>query len=247
MLHRIPGPGVVVALLLLVVVDAAAEPMTPQQAWTLAATALLTERNDDRHDILAGRVLTPSSVEDARRLLRDWWGANDRDGLLDSLRWVAESGHRVGFATSGARLAAMSAGERVLLVVQRRQDFRLDQKMGVVETHYARLGAAGILGWDLVRFLSLCRWGYAAGYLTEQEAWDRMIPMARTLRHTFTSWRDLGENYMIGRQYWDPEEHIRSGYWYRKALDRLLSEPDSPWNRVPWSVDFGPPGDAPGR
>jgi hypothetical protein len=132
-------------------------------------------------------------------------------------------------------------GERGQLEMQRRQDFRLNQKIAVVELHYARLGATGILGWDLIRFIFLCRWGYAAGYLTQQEAWDTMIPAARALRHSFTSWRELGENYTIGRQFWDPDEHVTSGYFLRKAFDRLLSDPESPWNRVPWDVEFGPP------
>jgi hypothetical protein len=74
-----------------------------------------------------------------------------------------------------------------------------------------------------------------------------MIPAARTLRYTFTSWRDLAENYVIGRQFWDPEEHVLTGHSYRKAPDRLLLDLDSPWNRVPWNVDFGPPVAPPRR
>jgi Protein of unknown function (DUF1266) len=231
------------ALLSLIAVHLAraGEPTAQQRAWALAAAALLTEQNGDRHDILAGVELSPGHVERVKRILRDWWGVTDRGGLLASLRWLEESGHRAPFASLGARLAALNPAERRTLQVQRQQDFRLNQKVGVVEMHYERLGAKGLRGWDFARFLSLCRWGYAAGYLTEEEAWARMIPASRTLRHTFTSWRDLGENYLIGRQFWDPEEYVRSGHRYRKAFDRLLSDPDSPWNRVPWALDFGPP------
>ncbi len=68
-----------------------------------------------------------------------------------------------------------------------------------------------------------------------------MMPAARILRQTFTSWRDLGENYLIGRQFWDPEEQVQTGSRYRQAFDRLLADPASPWNRVPWAVDLGRP------
>jgi hypothetical protein len=237
---------IIVTVLLLSPVVAAAQPPA-QRAWALAATALLFERGGERHDLLAGVERTPGDVVALKRLLRDWWGVTDRATLLDSLRWVAESGHRTRFAATGARLAAMAPAERAKLEAQRRQDFRLNQVVGAVELHYSRLGATGILGWDLVRFLALCRWGFGAGYLTEQEAWDAMIPVAGILRHTFTSWRDLAENYMIGRQFWDPEEHVRTGQWFRNAMDRLLSDPDSPWNRVPWDLDFSAPGAPPVR
>ncbi len=224
-------------------VEATVEPTPQQRAWALAATALLTERNGDRHDVLAGVEMTPGTAEAAKRLLKEWWGVINRRTLEQSLKSLEDGGHRAQFALVGARLAALTPEQRRGLVAQRLQDFRLNQKIAVVELHYERLGPTGIVGWDLARFLSLCRWGYAAGYLTEGEAWDRMIPIARILRYTFASWRELAENFLIGRQFWDPDEHVLTGHSYRNALDRLLSEPDSPWKRVPWDVDFGgPPG-----
>jgi len=212
-----------------------------QRSWALAASALLTERNGERHDRLAGSDLTTGEAERVRRLLTDWWDVTDRRGLLDALKWIQNAGHRERFARMGEQLAILTAEQRHGLASQRQRDFRLNQMIGVVEMHYARLGAKSLLGWDFSRYISICRWGYAAGYLTEDEAWARIIPAARVLRHSFTSWRELGENYLIGRQFWSPDEHVRTGHLYRQAFDRLLADPASPWNRVPWQVDFGPP------
>jgi hypothetical protein len=223
---------------------AAAEPLTPPRAWALAASAMLAETNGDRHDHLSGVELTPRNVEARKRLLKDWWGVTDRATHLSALRSVAESGHRVRFAGTGAGLAVMAPEERAKLEARRRQDFRLNQVIGVVELHYDRLGATGILGWDLSRYIALCRWGYTAGYLAEPEAWDTMMPVARILRGAFASWRELKENYLIGRQFWDPEQHVLNGRSYRRTLDRLLSDPESPWVRIPWDLDLGPPGAA---
>src|SRR5262245_20458401 len=36
--------------------------------------------------------------------------------------------------------------------------------------------------WDLVRYINLCRWGYAVHFFTEDEAWDRIMPVARSLQ-----------------------------------------------------------------
>lgn len=52
---------------------------------------------------------------------------------------------------------------------------------------------------------------------------------------------------MIGRQYWSPEQHAENGHLYRQALEHLLANPASPWNRVAWDVDFGPPLEWPDR
>lgn len=220
--------------------EASAATLSRQQAWALAAAAVLAERNGALHDRLAGSNLTARDANEARRVLREWWGVTDRATLLESLEWLQKSGHRERFARTGQELAALTPAGRQALSGQRRWDLDLNQKLGVVEMHYEPLGKKSLIGWDLSRYIALCRWGYAAGYLTEADAWARIIPAARIIRHTFTSWRELGENYLIGRQFWSPAEHARTGHLYREALDRLLADLDSPWNRLPWQVDFGP-------
>jgi hypothetical protein len=220
--------------------DVRAEALSRQQAWALAAAAVLAERNGALHDRLAGSYLTARDADDARRVLREWWGVTDRASLLESLDGLQKRGHRERFARMGQEIAALTPAGRQALDGQRRWNLELNQKLGVVEMHYRRLGQKSLIGWDLSRSIALCRWGYAAGYLTEADAWARIIPAARIIRHTFTSWRELGENYLIGRQFWSPDEHARTGHLYREAFDRLLADASSPWNRLPWQVDFGP-------
>lgn len=223
------------------------EALSPQRSWALAASAVLTERNGQLHDRLAGAHLTAREAEKARRTLGEWWGVTDRASLLDSLEWIQKTGHRERFARTGEQLATLTSEQRQALDTRRRTDVQLNQMLGVVEMHHERLGKKSLLGWDFSRYIAVCRWGYAAGYLTEPEAWAKIIPAARTIRHAFTSWRELGENYLIGRQFWSPDEHARTGKLYRQAFDRLLADPTSPWNRVRWQVDFGPPPVRPGQ
>ena len=219
----------------------AADATAEQRSWALAASALLTERNGGRHDRLASFERTASHVQQTRRLLEEWWGVIDRASLLASLERIEDGGHRASFARMGAELAALTSEQRQALTSRRQRDVRLNQMLGVVEMHYERLGAQSLRGWDFSRYISVCRWGYAVGYLTEGEAWAKIIPAARIIRYSFTSWRELGENYLIGRQFWSPDEHVRTGYFYRQTFDRLVSDPNSPWNRISWDVDFGSP------
>ena len=76
------------------------------------------------------------------------------------------------------------------------------------------------------------------GYLTEDEAWDRIMPAARRLQRTFDSWKDLGENYLIGREFWSQEETERNGPLYREVYQHLLDDSASPWNRCAWNLDL---------
>jgi hypothetical protein len=77
-----------------------------------------------------------------------------------------------------------------------------------------------------------------AGYLTEDEAWDRIMPAAALLQKTFDSWKDFGENYLIGRQFWSYEQTKKEGQVFRDIYRKLLANSSSPWNRNPWDMEL---------
>ena len=77
-----------------------------------------------------------------------------------------------------------------------------------------------------------------ADYISEEEAWERIMPVAKMLQKTFDSWEDLGRNYIIGRQFWSYKETQRNGYIFEDAYQRLLDMPSSPWNKYPWNMNL---------
>lgn len=214
-------------------------PTAVEKRWALAASAMLTERNRHRHDLLGGAEQSDATVRATRRLLSEWWGVNNRDDLLRALKWIDDSGHRTEFERLLAKLTPMSAEQRADLHDKMKHDQVLAHRVSFVERHAARLGPKSLIGWDYTRFISLCRWGYLVGHLSEQEAWLRIMRAARLLQRTFDSWRDLGENYLIGREFWSPEETAQTGDLYRIAYRRLLIDSKSPWNLYPWNTDLG--------
>jgi hypothetical protein len=209
---------------------------TPAQGWALAASAMLGEWNGDRHDLLGGAAATESSVQRSQDLLRTAWGVSSRQDLLATLKWLDEEGHRKRFEQLGARLAALTVEEKQMLTNLRRQDETLDDRVRLLEQYFQRLGTKSLLGWDLTRYIALCRWGYLVGYLNEAEAWALIMPAAQRLQRTFVSWDELGENYLIGRHFWSPDENRQNGHLHRETLRRLLSSADSPWKRYPWNT-----------
>src|SRR6266849_4791686 len=173
-----------------------------------------------------------------QQLLREWWGVTDRETLLTALGWIDEEGHRREFDRVARYVATLNPEEFGKVRDSLKDNARARQEFEVALAHHARLGDRSLVGWDYSRYITLCRWGYLVGYLTEDEAWDRIMPAARRIQATFDSWKDLGENYLIGREVWSQEETERNGLLYRQVYQHLLDDPASPWNRCVWDLDL---------
>ena len=142
----------------------------------------------------------------------------------------------------GAAVEALGDEQFREVQTKAQRNEELSHRIQIAKQHYKRLGPKSLLGWDYGRYVFLCRWGYFVGYITEEEAWHRIMPVAAKLQKTFDSWKDLGENYLIGREFWSLSQTKRDGQLYRDAFQRLLSDPASPWNRYPWNLDLGTTG-----
>jgi hypothetical protein len=96
-----------------------------------------------------------------------------------------------------------------------------------------------ITAWDYGRYLSLCRWGYICGYITEEEAWKMIFPAARYLQESYASWNEYAEDYLRGREFWSLTQTIMNGHMHREAAARLLADRRSVWNSVSWGSSPG--------
>lgn len=106
----------------------------------------------------------------------------------------------------------------------------------VARRYYEKLGSQSITGWDFARYINLCRWGVQVGYLSEDEAWPRVMYAAGILQQTFASWQEFGENYLIDREFWSLRQTQKDGPAMRASYLRLLNDPRSPWNQIPWEL-----------
>lgn len=209
-----------------------------QKAWALAVSALLTERNGERHDLLGGVEPTAENIECIKERLKGAWNIESRADLLSALDWIEGGGQRAEFETKGAYLASLNAEQTKAFKEKKKDDPQATYQIVILEKNYKTLGKKGLLGWDYSRYVSLCRWGYAVGLLKEDEAWERIIPAARLLQKNFASWKELGENYLIGREFWSLEETQSKGLLCTAAYQRLLDHEDSPWKRYAWKTDL---------
>ena len=211
--------------------------LTQKQLWGIACPALLDELNHCNHDQLATQEPTIRNIQMQKQSLRQWWLCNNREDLLRSLKWLEAGGHREHFDRLARALEEKDDAElRNLQRARGLSDAEFKQSCEVCSKNAKKLGAKSLLGWDYCRYIDLCRWGYLSGYLNESEAWEHIMPAAKKLQSAFDSWADLGNNYMIGREFWSPslagadKEKMQAAYTY------LLKNSNSPWVKLPWKL-----------
>lgn len=213
-------------------------PSQQQKLWALATSALLMEVNGERHDLLGGCDMNASNVATAKQVLAQWWGIESREDLLGSLSWIEQGGHRRDFDSIVYVLSVATPDELSAISAETGNDPEAANKVEIAQQYGTRLGAKSIAGWDFSRYVFLCRRGFLVGYLSEQEAWERIMPAARLMQDSFSSWDDLGDNYLTGRMFWSLQQSQQSATW-RDAERELLTRPDSPWVQIPWDTDLG--------
>jgi hypothetical protein len=210
---------------------------TPR-SWALATTAIVFESTGCRHDLLAGAIVVPNRVKSQKESLKQWWNIGSRDDLMNTLYWLQYSGHRKEFEDLGRHVDALSSEQFEAAKIRQDIDDDLRHKLYVVRRYHRRLGGTGILAWDLIRYIALCRWGYSVGYLSEDEAWNLIMPAALRLQKSFGSWKEMQNNYLIGREFWSLQQTNEEGARYHDIFVKLLREPGSPWVSNPWNMDL---------
>ncbi len=223
----------------LLVINCAKGPTEEQKLWALAAAGVLAEVNRHRHDMLAGSEPTPEQFDLAKQSLSRWWGIECREDLFRSLKWIEEGGHRQHFEEMGSYLPTIArTEEQYNKMIAQIDDPELKNAWNVVLRNWHYLGKKSLLGWDYSRYIYLCRRGYLLGFISEEEAWKLIMPIAQLLQQTFDSWEQLGENYLIGREFWSYARTKENGWYFLQAFEKLLADSTSPWVTIPWDLEL---------
>jgi hypothetical protein len=202
------------------------------QRWVVAAGGILTGRNHDPFD----RLTLSYGREPARKVLAQWWDAPDRAGTLQQLEWLKAEGHRKGLrdmlrGTKEFVSAPISSIGSVKLSFSKVEKF--------VMRHWEELDRSGLEAWDHCRIVCVARWGFVAGYFRERETWEWLMLAARAVRSHFSSWKDLGADYMLGYHYWAAATSMDDAETQKMtaAHELLLHDPNSPWRQLAWDID----------
>jgi len=191
--------------------------------------------------MLGGCDRSPKEIKAWQDSLAKWWNTHNREELLETLSWIEDGGHRRQFDEIAQDLSAASPAQLVHIRRQVEDNPSVSNKVEIVLTHQREFGAKSITAWDYSRYVSLCGWGYIAGYLTEDEAWQRIMPAARLLQRTFTSWEELGKNHVVGREFWSLKQTQKNGDQTRQCFEKLKTDPASPWRTLDWNMNIATP------
>jgi hypothetical protein len=212
-------------------------PLSPEQQFALAVSAILTGMNGDRHDCLHGNRPGLLLRNQTRTVLSSYWNIKNSKQLIETLQWLSEEGHRAEYeAMYDAISNAWPISNQLQLLDEKvvkkmrsaeRKDFQ--RKFACIVKY--RLQYSSILAWDLCRLVSVARFGVGAEYITEDEAWKWILDAAQRLQSAFGSWHELGENYIVGRNFLGfPGSAAETVY--KSLIDR--NNTASPWNKIPW-------------
>ncbi|MCE5341830.1 MAG: DUF1266 domain-containing protein [Planctomycetaceae bacterium] len=207
-------------------------PLTNAQIWAIAASNVQMEAKQLSFDSLAGTKITDITINKTKNMLKKSWDINDRESFLQSLKNLQGGGHSIEFETYKKYLSSNEQSKARLKSEFNDPDFTY--KYAIVKKYSNSLGSKSLYGWDASRYICLCRYGYVCGYISEEEAWEKIMPMAKFIQKTFDSWRELGRNYLIGREFWYPGKE--DSYFFKEAYLRLLEMPDSPWVKLKWNL-----------
>ena len=103
--------------------------------------------------------------------------------------------------------------------------------------HKTGIDPERLLGWDYCRAIFVAGKAFVAGYLSEDQAWEIILPTAQKLQKIYSSWKELGESYLLGRNIWEGREQFEM----KAAFDLLMNpdDPNSPWNINDWNTPLG--------
>ena len=108
-----------------------------------------------------------------------------------------------------------------------------DFQMKLLEEMKQKYPKQGMLGWDLVRALSVVGGAYMGGCMEYEEASEIALKACRLLQENFSSWDDMVGSYTLGYQFWRGKrktdrlkyyKKLRKSWIYNIAWDTPLKE-----------------------
>ena len=206
-------------------------PLTPGSEWALAVGAIYAQVNGTNPHVLGHDETV--TVDEIKANLKEYWGITDKKSFLKQVDWLSTSGHRVEFQKAGADLAALSDEDFAARLAA--APLKATQAEAIRKSYLKWKDKSG-LAWDLCRAADLINNGYSARYLNENEAWQLLYYNARLMQAGFSSWQEMSDNFLDGREIWAGKRDPRF-----EACSQLLlnpQDPNSPWNENPWKTEL---------
>jgi hypothetical protein len=216
--------------------------LTKPQLWAISLTGIMTEINNSNRNALYASTMDERGRDTWRNTLSRDWGITTRAELFETLDSLETGGHAASFREIQEIIRELlKAGDNssaVSTVFNRYEwDVTKYNRFMFVAANWNEYEYLTIKAWDLGRSISLCRWGYNAGFITENEAWERIFRIAKIIQPLYRSWEEYGYDYFMGRIFWASgfEEEISYIEWTEPIYMKLMN---SYWSWLDWNIDL---------
>lgn len=218
------------------------EPTEQQKTYLLAMGAILSATNHENTTTLKSNL----EITSLKALLTDSWNIADRTSALAALEWLKNIGHRTEYddlqrilltenITSCAQLESKGYNFNTPDITCSDTNIQLIRSFLI--TLKGKLNGKTLYAWDYGRMINLSRWCYTAGYISEKEAWQYILPAGIKLQSYYGSWREYGDQYLLGRAYWLKDIY---GSADQTVILKALTNPSSKsaWTTIDWKTDL---------
>ena len=185
-------------------------------SWALGCSAILATRNRaDPYQFGMNIRNAQNATLEKTVLLRDW-SCSSREDIINTISRMTDYGHNASFAEAYELVSSLTKSEyEALLAISGEMDkymWPLTKSIG------DKWGDTQIKAWDWFRMIHLASWGYVAGYIELEEAYELMQPSIDRLHSTFSSWEEACDNYMDGYAWWSRTDVSQTSSEYMNRL-----------------------------
>jgi hypothetical protein len=214
------------------------------QMWAISLTGILSEVNESNRNSLNESGMDERGKGTWLTVLKRDWEITTREELLKQISDLENEGHTASLSEIKKIINELAeinnaADLGIFFTINELTQTKIN-RLKYVSNNWEQYQNRTIRAWDLARCISLCRWGYNVGFITEEEAWGKILPVAKLLQSQYNSWEEFGYDYLIGRLFWASGFGQEKAYFTRTEpiYRRLL---DSYWKWLDWNIDLDLP------
>jgi len=207
-----------------------------QREWALGIGAVLKKVNNWNLDVLGGvHFLNEDFIQSNKEGMAKAWRIESREDALRVIRSLKTRGQRSEYEEYVGLVSSLTEQEYQKLLTFYSAEEEFVRKSKFAKEYHQKLGEKSLVGWDYCRLAEVIEKSYVLGYITADEAWTELMAAARVVGETFSSWEDMGRNYLLGRFFWCGENDLER----EEAFQWLLNDPQSPWVQHEWGIYLG--------
>lgn len=157
--------------------------------------AILSSRNNMSFNELK---TTNTGIKD---VLKEGWDITSKETAIETLDWLVNEGHRT---EADEVYEAIKSGEATnypelkdTIKLYNKANATMKAQLGFKDETFNKVKT--VAAWDTDRLVTVARWCYSAGYITEDEAWNYINKAVSIAQSSFDSWEEYYISCAYGR------------------------------------------------